>query len=433
MISKLKKHLLQNNSFKQTVAKNSFRLLVSEFLARLFTFLISLRIAHNRWKSEFWIYNYVMTFSTFFILIIDFWLWNLTFRELSKKPENSGKYLTNIIFIKSILSIIVLFIVRIITKLSHDANIYSGLIIIFLLHSIITNFLEFFRIFFRSQERMEHEAALKIWNNLILFISTIGFLLISQSVQYIFYGYLASSIINLIISLWYMKCHFHFQKERLDFTYMKNILKMSIPFFLWGIFTYFYWDIIIILLKKFTWESEVWLFSAPYKLLSYVYIIFNVFSLAMFTKLVSATKISMDRFQHIIKKFALYHIWLSSIFCIGFILFAKYILGILYWSDFTDSDTIDVMKILSIILIFKSISYVFGNALTAMSKEYTRLYIQVIIAILNISCALLFIPLYWIKWAACALIISEFFIMIWYRLFTKHHINKLKKQEKNQQ
>jgi O-antigen/teichoic acid export membrane protein len=55
------------------------------------------------------------------------------------------------------------------------------------------------------------------------------------------------------------------------------------------------------------------------------------------------------------------------------------------------------MKILSVILIFKSLSYVFGNALTAMSKEYTRLYVQVFIAIINVSGALYFIPRYGIN------------------------------------
>jgi O-antigen/teichoic acid export membrane protein len=67
-----------------------------------------------------------------------------------------------------------------------------------------------------------------------------------------------------------------------------------------------------------------------------------------------------------------------------------------------------------------------------MSKEYTRLYVQVFIAIINVSCALYFIPRYWINWAAYALIIAECSIMIWYRLFTKYHIKWLRKLEKSE-
>jgi len=53
MPKRIKNFLFQNTSFKQTVAKNSFRLLVSEFVARLFTFLIGLWIARELGKSEF--------------------------------------------------------------------------------------------------------------------------------------------------------------------------------------------------------------------------------------------------------------------------------------------------------------------------------------------------------------------------------------------
>lgn len=430
MHKKIIDFLFKNISFKQTVAKNSFRLLVSEFIARLFTFLISLRIARKLWKAEFWVYNYVITFVTFFVLIVDFWLTNLSFRELSKDKKNASKYLTNVSLVKCILSIIVLLIIRILSYYNDSLNEYSNLVILYLLYSIVASFLEFFRIFFRSEEKMEHEASLKIWNNCVLFICTIIFLYFDQSVQSVFYWYLVSSIINLITSLLYIKKYFHFEKARIDPRFIKRLLKMSIPFFLWGVFAYFYSDVIIVLIKHFKWESNAWLFSAPYKLLSYVYILFNVFSMAMFTKLVEATKISMDRFQHIIRKFALYHILLSIICCTWFILLAKFILNLLYWAEFTDATTINIMRILSIILIFKSLSYVFGNALTSMSKEYTRLYVQVFVAIINVSIALYCIPRFWINWAAYALIIAEFCIMAWYWLFTKYHINWLRKLEK---
>ena len=426
MKKKIKNFLFENTWFKQTVAKNSFWLLFSEVVARLFTFLISLWVARHWWKAEFWVYNFVMSFVVFFVLIIDFWLWNLTFREIGKKPEYAWKYFKNVSFIKSILSVLVLLIVLLIVNYNSDVKEFGNLIIVFLLHSIITNFLEFFRVFFRGEEKMEHEALLKISNNLILFLCTIWFLCISQSVEFIFYGYLVSSIINLIFSLWYIIKYFKFPKQHLDFQFMKQILRMNIPFFLWWIFTYFCGEIIIVILQKLTWESEVWIFSAPYKLLWYVYIIFNAFSLAMFTKLVQSSRESMSRFKHVIWKFAKYHLIVSWFFFLIFFIFSKQILSI-YWPEFTDSTTIQIMNILSIILIFKSMSYVFWNSLTAMSKEYTRLYIQICVAIINVWGAIYLITTYSIIWAAYALLISEICLMLLYVIFTRYHIKKSQK------
>jgi O-antigen/teichoic acid export membrane protein len=412
--------MLQNNTFKQTVAKNSFWLLFWEFAARLFTFFISIRVARSLWVIDFGTYNFVMTFVTLFVLVVDFGLWSLTFRELSKNWNNSSKYFINVVFIKIVISVFVLIAAFIVSKLYLDSGLYLWLIIVFLLHSIIVNISEFLRVFFRPIEKMEKEAFLKILSGVVLFISTILFLQISASIQYVFYGFLTSSIINLIISLIYVKRHLKFQKNSIDLKFIKQILKMSIPFFLGWIFIYFYSDINVVLLKFLKWENYVWLFSAPYRLLSYIYIIFNVFSLAMFKKLVEASKDNF-RFKRIINKFAKYNLLLSIFLSLFLMFFGKHILLIIYWVEYISS--FGVLQILSIILIFKSISYVYWNWLTAMSKEYTRLYIQIFIAVINVSANLVLIPRFGILWAAYSLLISEVFLMFAYVFFTKRYIN----------
>ena len=216
MWTQIKTFMFQNNSFKQTVAKNSFWLLFSEFAARLFTFFISIRVARSLWVIDFGTYNFVMTFVTLFVLVVDFGLWSLTFRELSKNSKDSSKYFTNVIFIKIILSVFVLIAAFIVSKFYLDSGVYFWLIMVFLLHSIIVNISEFLRIFFRSIEKMEKEAFLKILSGVILLICTVWFLQISASIQYVFYGFLVSSIINLIISLFYVRRHFKFPKSSLD-------------------------------------------------------------------------------------------------------------------------------------------------------------------------------------------------------------------------
>jgi len=80
-----------------------------------------------------------MTFCTFFVLIVDFGLGNLTFRELSKDGSQLQKYFTNTLVLKLIISVIVIAVVAVVAKLSPDSHVYFGLIMVFLLHSILTN------------------------------------------------------------------------------------------------------------------------------------------------------------------------------------------------------------------------------------------------------------------------------------------------------
>lgn len=149
---------------------------------------------------------------------------------------------------------------------------------------------------------------------------------------------------------------------------------MAIPFFLGGLFVYFYSDVNVVLLKFFKGEESVGLFSAPYRLLSYVYILFNVFSLAMFKKLVDASK-QKNRFRSLLSKFAKYHLFLSLAFFVLMFFFSKYVILFLYGAEYVSADIL--MKILSAVVIFKSLSYVYGTGITTISKEYTRLYIQI--------------------------------------------------------
>jgi O-antigen/teichoic acid export membrane protein len=73
-----------------------------------------------------------MSVVTFFVLIVDFGISSLTFRELSKHPDQNEKYFVNGIFLKLILSVVVFVAVYIYTKIDGSITAYSLLIFLFL-------------------------------------------------------------------------------------------------------------------------------------------------------------------------------------------------------------------------------------------------------------------------------------------------------------
>ena len=50
--------------------------------------------------------------------------------------------------------------------------------------------------------------------------------------------------------------------------------------------------------------------------------------------------------------------------------------------------------ILTIILPFKGLSYIYGVVITTFSKEYTKLYIQILIALVSIGLNIIFVSQY---------------------------------------
>ncbi|MEI8092108.1 MAG: oligosaccharide flippase family protein [bacterium] len=157
--------------------KNSFRLLVSEIVSKVCTFLVTLWIARYLGVESYGMSNFAMTFAGFFVLAVDFGLVNLTFRELSKRIADRDSFFANAMVIKILLSLVALLVAFVVTKFIGKPSIYATLIMIYLLYAILNNICEYARVYFRPYERMQHEAILKMINAVVFFLSAITFIL----------------------------------------------------------------------------------------------------------------------------------------------------------------------------------------------------------------------------------------------------------------
>lgn len=421
--SKLSSFFFQNTSFKQTVLKNSFWLLFSEFFAKVFTFLLGIWISQkfgDSWLGEF---NWIISFCAFFVAIVDFGLGNLIFREISKHPEKSEKYFMNGSIIKLWLTLLVTVLILILGNFHASIHESETLLFLFLFHSILVNFAEFLRVFFRPVEKMEKEAFLKILSGLSLVLFTILFLSISQSLFAIFLWYLTSSIVTVIFSFFYVKKHFQFKKFERDLPFIKETLKLSIPFFLGSISAYFYGDMNIVLLEHFTDKTTVAYFSTPYKLITYIYLLFNVVAISFFKKFV---EVRNDKVQFLsrVKKAWLLHLGISIPFVFFFFFGGKWILSF-YGTNGEFISSYSYLLILLRILPIKALSYLFWNIITALSKEYTRLYIQIFIALLALGLNFLFVPQYGIYASCFILLLSEILLLVLYGFFARKYMKQI--------
>ncbi|MFA5747766.1 MAG: flippase, partial [Candidatus Absconditabacterales bacterium] len=378
---RIKKHLLENNSPRQTIIKNSFWLLASEFISKLFTFIVTLRIARHLGVEQFGVSNFVMTFVGFFVIVTDFGLSNLVYREISKHSESLEKYFVNALVLKLLLSLGIILIAFVVSCLVGKAHAYQGLIMLYLGYAILTNFSEFVRVFFRPSEHMQYEAFLKIITAIIFVIFSYIFIVRFGTLEGLFFGYFISSVAYFLFSFVYTTKKLHIKNFSVDKKFMKNLARMAIPFFLGGIFVYFYSDINIVMLGFFRGEHDVGIFSAPYRIIFYVYILLNIFSISFFKKLVDGTK-KIEQFKHFLNKYILVSLGISGFFVLCVLIFGGRIITTVYGDKYVGS--ILIFKLLSFLVIAKSLSYVFGTGLTSFSQEYKRFWIQVVVAGINV-------------------------------------------------
>ncbi|MBQ7074335.1 polysaccharide biosynthesis C-terminal domain-containing protein [bacterium] len=63
--------------------------------------------------------------------------------------------------------------------------------------------------------------------------------------------------------------------------------------------------------------------------------------------------------------------------------------------------------------------------ITALSKEYTRLYIQIFIALLALGLNFLFVPQYGIYASCFILLLSEILLLVLYGFFARKYMKQI--------
>lgn len=408
-----------NTSVRQTIIKNSFWLLVSEVVSKVCTFLITLWIARYLWVESYGISNFSITFAGFFVLAVDFWLVNLTYRELSKHIEEREVFFANAMLIKIGLALLALFAAFFIIPLIGKSGVYSTLIMIYLLYAILNNICEYIRVYFRPYEHMQHEALLKMLNALVFFLSAGVFIFLYGTLQSVFLGFLVAGVVNVIVSFFYVMYKLQIRTFPYNFVFMKKILKMALPFFLSGIFIFFYTDINIVMLGFFRDAKEVWLFSVAYSVIFYIYMILNIFSVSFFKKMVDGTK-NVAIFKQLLSKYLIVNLAVSVLFIVWAFLVWWWVIVSVYGQAY--QGTVIMFKLLSFWVVLKSVSYVYGTWLTTFSKEYTRLWTQIFAAIVNVVLNIFLIPVYGYVGCVISLLVTEMCLLICYKIYLNKYM-----------
>jgi len=265
MIKKVKSFLFENKTDKQTIIKNTFWLMLAEGISKWGMFLITILIARILWPEEFGVLSFVMSFVAMFIVITDFGLINFMVREVSRDHSKIQDYLVNLSFLKVVLWIATFLLVWIVSHFIWKDSFYITLILIYCWYSIINNFGEFIRAFFRPSEKMQYEALLKIINWVLMLWIVLYALFVYGDLESILYGYLVAWSLSLIISLLYIIWKYEIWKVKLSKTVLKSSLKNWFYIWLGMLFINIYISSDQVILWLYNKINDLWVYSLAYK------------------------------------------------------------------------------------------------------------------------------------------------------------------------
>ena len=191
MLKKVKALLFHNTSFRQTVAKNTFWLGVSNIGGRLLRAIIIIYAARVLGAEGWGAFSYAITFVAFLTIFTDSGINAIVTREAAKgtSREEQDELLGTALRLKLVLLalgvILVIFLGPILTKVESAIP----LLPIVSLVLIFDTLREFGFSVIRARERMEWEAMLFLFTNLALVGFGFFFLLIRPSALGFTYAY----------------------------------------------------------------------------------------------------------------------------------------------------------------------------------------------------------------------------------------------------
>jgi len=398
---------LKNSGIKQTIAKNTFWLVIAEGISSFLKFILIIYVARILGATEYGKFAFAFAFVSLFAILSDFGISQITTRELAREKEKEKEF-SDIISLKLILSAGALILICLGSFFITLDPVIRGIIWILGAYIIVGSFSEIIYAFFRARQKMEYEAWTKILQAVILTIA--GFFIIFNlpSAQSLSFAYLFAASIALIFILVFI----HFKIYQLKLSFNKNIwrsiLIMSWPLALTGIFGAIYNQIDSIMMGYFGQITEVGWYNAAYKIIGATLIPAGLISISFFPILSKLFKESKERLQKSWNYYMQLMIFLILPIVVGGMILAPKIINFVY--DLSYFPSILAFQILLIMAAFYYISNPFFHALIISNQQKKVFWATFFGAVINVILNLILIPKYSLYGAAISTVISFIFV-----------------------
>lgn len=288
-VKKLKAFFFRNTSAKQTVAKNTVWLSISNFGGRIIKAIIVIYGARILGTADWGVFSYAVTLSGFFTLFIDPGVNAILMREVPKAEEKEKMtMLSTTLVIKLTLIVVSAFFVIFLAPSFSTLPGAKALLPIVVLIFIFDTLREFFSAFIRAMEKMEWETGIFLLTNASIVIAGFIFLALSPTARSFAWAYAAGTAIGAITAMFvlrrYLKNIFSFFSLRL----IKPIITSAWPFAITGALGVLLTNTDILIISWMRTASDVGIYSAAIRIVQVLYIVPVVFqysTLPLFARL----------------------------------------------------------------------------------------------------------------------------------------------------
>jgi O-antigen/teichoic acid export membrane protein len=408
MLHRVKSFLFKNTSTRQTVAKNTFWLAVSNFGGRLIRAIIIIYGARVLGAAGWGIFSYGVTLAAFLTPFTDIGLSQILIRETAKTsdPERRARVIATTLTIKLFLLLVGVAIVVLAAPYFTTIPEARALLPIIAFLLAFDTLREFGFALIRAAERMEWEAGLFLFTNVA--IVGFGFLLlaVSPTPAAFTYGYTAGTAAGMFVTFWAVRRYI----PRPLFPHVTRSLVRPIFSAAWPLsiaallgLLMLHTDILII--GALRPAEDVGYYAAAYRIVQLLYLIPSILATSLFP-----TFSRLAGHDNTLMKTALERA-LTMVFLIalplaaGGILIAPGLITFLFGAEFLPATAAFQILLLTLLVDFPVV--ILSNALFAYNRPKALTAYAAIGGLSNVALDFLLIPTFGITGSAWATLLAQ--------------------------
>lgn len=390
--------------------KNTVYIFAGRVSNAIFLFLLTLVVSRQLGPAHFGVYSLLTTVVVAANCFANFGFDTWMVREVTKEASQAKNYLSNILGLKvvtSLLTIVFVYLIFRATDLPSTTLHLLWILSISLLFNTLSQSLWHFGNCFK---RFIFHSVLWASSNFIKSVLGISLVFLYGELEPLIWGIVIAEFITLILSFCVIRYQFGAFVPKFRLSIWKDYLVRSAPIAFGMIFSVLYFRLDIVMLQLMTDEKVVGFYSAAYKLFEMSIVFPTSIMLVLFPALVEEFHSDKSQFKKSsIKAFGIFFIFGGS-FALILWGFSSEIIAIIFGDEFYPS--IVVLEILSGAIFLFFLSFLLSNILITSGRESINTWNLVGATGLNILLNLALIPRYGAIGAAWSTLFCEAVLIV---------------------
>ncbi len=248
----------------QKLTKNIGFSAISQIIGAILAFILIIYVARFLGEAQFGDYSFAISFTSLFVIFADIGINQLIIREIARDNSLTGEYITNVSFLKILLSVITFGIIALTINLMHYPQYVVYVVYLFGIYTLLDSFSQIFMSIFQAFEKMEYVAITTIVIKIIITILALFLLFSGYGLIELAYAYVLVGIIQVVLSLFISIKKITKPTLKLNFSLWRHLTIKSLPFGLNTLFAMMFFRIDSILLSILENNVAVGIYSAAY-------------------------------------------------------------------------------------------------------------------------------------------------------------------------